>query len=224
MVVGILEDNILFRKSLENFLTILGDYFISFSEGDFSSITEMKQLVQPDIILLDIHLDDVNGVNIMDDLKSMFPQAQIIMITGDTSDEFIMRSVQNGASGYLFKPFTFDDFRNSLINVQENGSFMQPEVLTKLLNTIRLKPDSIADLKRRMNLSDREIEIMDLIKDGLLYKEVAEALKMSYHTVNHHLKNIYLKFNVNSRAQLVAKYLKSGGNPTSKKSQLPKMA
>ena len=208
MVVGILEDNFLFRKSLENYLSILGNVFVSFSEATFSAVAQKKYHIQPDMVLLDIHLDDVNGIYIIKDLKKLFPHAHIIIITGDTSDDFILKSIQNGANGYLYKPFSFDEFRNTITSVQERGSFMQPEALTKLMKLISSKP--VVDLRKKFNLTSREMEIVNLIKDGYLYKEVAETLKLSYHTINHHLKNIYIKFNVNSRSQLVAKYLRNG--------------
>ncbi len=204
--IGILEDNLSLRQTVEDYLRSSESYSIAFSEGAYKDISDKDYETAPDFILLDNHLADVLGIDIIADIKIKFPSSQIIVITGDKTDDFLIKAIENGASSYLYKPFKMADLQNAIQLVNETGSFLKPEVLTKLLGLINQKK-SKPEFSKKELLTQREVDILELIKKGCTYKEISSELNISFHTVNHHLKNLYVKLDVNSKVELVAKYL-----------------
>ncbi len=203
--IAILEDNIGLRETIEDYLSTSDKYKVVFSVGNYQYFVESQATILPDFILLDIHLPDVLGIDIIADIKKLQPGANIIIITGDTDKEFLLQAIENGASAYIYKPFNMIDLEKVLDQVNLTGSFLEPEILTKLLGLINEK--KMADSSMFMEgLTAREEEILLLIKKGQTYKEIAATLNISFHTVNHHLKNVYQKTNVKSKSELIAKY------------------
>jgi DNA-binding NarL/FixJ family response regulator len=204
----ILEDNVVLRRSIEEYLTTTGKYQVTFSGGDGNSMLLWKHEIYPDFILLDIHLNDLSGIDIIKAIKVQFPEAHIIIITGDKSKESLIQAFEFGASAFLYKPFLVSDLDKVIDQVNNTGSFLEPDVLTKLLGLICQKnsPTSLFD---KDDLTTREKELILLIKKGYTYKEMASELKLSFHTVNFHLKNIYAKTNVRSKSELIAKYFQT---------------
>ena len=192
--IGILEDNFNLRQSIEDYLHISGKYRLSFSDADYESIAGKKIENQPDILLLDIHLNDVNGIDLISNLKIMFPEANIIIITG--------------ACGFLYKPFSMAELDHAIVTINETGSFLEPDVLTKLFSTINTS-NSEQGMVAEFNLTHRELEILELLKKGHTYNEIADKLFLSFHTVNHHVKNLYIKANVKSKSELIVKFFRN---------------
>jgi DNA-binding NarL/FixJ family response regulator len=205
--VGILEDNNALRTSIEEYLTATGNYTISFSWSTYLRLFVDEFEVHPDFILLDNHFGDLLGIDIISDIKKKFPSSHVVIITGDKSEEFLLKAIENGASSYVFKPFRMSELVSVLNTVEETGSFLSSELLTKLFYQISRKNEP-ADDPLKAKLTKKEWEVVALIKEGLSYKEIAAKLNITFHTVNHHLKNVYLKLDVQSKSQLLAKYLK----------------
>lgn len=205
--VGILENDISLRQTLENYVTIIRGQEIAFSFGSFKELTENAHKIKPPkVVLLDIHLDDVKGVNIIQNIKKMFTGADVIIITGEYDSTFIMKAIENGANGYLYKPFSASKLEQAISNVETTGSFLDPESLTKLMTMMQLSSGK-KFLRTEDDLTPMEVKIIDLVKKGLTYKEMAQELNISFHTVNFHLKNIYYKMDVKSKAELISLYL-----------------
>lgn len=205
--VGILENDISLRQTLENYVTIIRGQEIAFSYGSFKELTENAHKIKPPkVVLLDIHLDDVKGVNIIQNIKKMFTGADVIIITGEYDSTFIMKAIENGANGYLYKPFSASKLEQAISNVETTGSFLDPESLTKLMTMMQLSSGK-KFLRTEDDLTPMEVKIIDLVKKGLTYKEMAQELNISFHTVNFHLKNIYYKMDVKSKAELISLYL-----------------
>ncbi len=203
--IAILEDNIALRQTIEEYLELSGNYHVVSSVGSFNQFLDSPSSIRPDFILLDIHLPDALGTDVIVNIKKQRPDANIIIITGDTDNNFLLRAMENGATAYLYKPFNMTDLIKVLDQVNLTGSFLEPEILTKLLGLINEKKRADSTVFQE-NLTAREDEILLLIKKGLTYKEIAATLKISFHTVNHHLKNVYQKTNVTSKSELIAKY------------------
>lgn len=201
--VGILEDNNALRKNIEHYLNITSEYFACFSHPGIDSLYLTDIDCQPDFILLDVHLEDTNGIDRIADLQKRFPQAAIIIMTGDTNEQLIMKAFENGAKGYLSKPFALSDTISTMKSLDENGSYLSPATATRLIQMIS-KKTAVVSIKERYELTDRENDILSLLKEGYSYKAIAEKLFISFHTVNHHLKNVYAKMNVHSRSELTA--------------------
>jgi DNA-binding NarL/FixJ family response regulator len=203
--VGILENDKGFRETLEDFISLNGACRIVFSFGSFRELKNFHQTCeQPDFVLLDIHLDDTMGLNIIDEIKLFFQRVNIIVITGDYDERMILKAIQHGASGYLYKPFSTSQLNEAITNIERTGSFLDPETLTKLMSQLIVQKES----KGEVELTSRESKVLELAKMGRTYKEMANEMGVSFHTINFHLKSIYIKMDVKSKAELISKFLK----------------
>lgn len=205
--IGILEDNYTARKSLEELLQLLPEYRIVFSEGDYNAVLNAQQDVHPDIILLDEHLENISGISIIEKLLSKFKNAYIIIITGDKDEELVLKAMEHGAKGFLYKPFSFKDLEKAIKEINSGSVYLEPDTLNTLMGVLNQKHKA-SKLKSEVvaKLTNREKEVLDQLLMGREYKSIAEDLNMSYHTVNHHIKNIYLKCDVKSKGELLANY------------------
>ena len=206
--IGILEDNNSLRQTIVDYLLMTGKYEIAFSEGSFNLINKKLDGVSPDLILLDIHLSDVTGIDIIGDLKKRFADAYIIIITGDKEKDLLLKAIEKGANGYLYKPFSMAELTTAINTVNETGSFLEPEVLTKLFTLINQQRPKVK-FEEQIPFTQREVEILGLLKKGHTYNEMAEILNLSFHTINHHIKNLYLKTKVKSKSELIVKYYRN---------------
>lgn len=208
--IGILEDNFTLRSNIGNYLLATGKYEIIFSAPNVKEACDAAHdsEVAPDVILLDIHLQGENSLEVIACMKEKYLGVTVVIMTGDNNEQFIMQAFENGASGYLYKPFKLGELVSTLEKLEADGSYLQPQVATKLISMLK-KRDVVAELQKQFDLTERETEIIRGLKDGLSYQQIADKLFISYHTVNHHLKNVYLKTDVTSRTELVAQYFNS---------------
>ncbi len=204
--VGVLEDNYTLRQNIEKYLLAMRKYSIAFSASGMTELEKMDGVPTPDYILLDVHLKDGNGLDHIATLKERFADAKVIIMTGDEQNNLIMQAFENGASGYIYKPFKLVEIPETFKKLETDGSYLQPQVATKLISMLK-KRDIIAELQEEFQLTEREADIIRYVKEGLSYKQIGEKLFISHHTVNHHLKNVYLKMDVTSKNELVANYL-----------------
>ncbi len=205
--IGIVEDNQVVRQSLEDLLSVLDGYRVAFSEADYRTVLNSDEFIHPDVILLDEHLENASGSSIIGQLSAKFKNTNIIIITGDKDEQLILKAMENGAKGFLYKPFSINGLEKTIKQLDNGGVHLEPEVLTALMNVIsqnhkanKFKSDVVG------NLTTREKDVLELLLKGLEYKAIAEELNMSYHTVNHHVKSIYLKCDVKSKGELLANY------------------
>jgi len=158
----------------------------------------------PDVMLLDVGLPQMNGIQGIREINSRVPSIAIIMLTVYDDHEKIFEAISAGASGYLLKTADAQAIINAIREVQTGGAPMNPRVARMVLEMLtRFGPPS----KRDYGLSPRESEVLELMSQGLIKKEIADRLGLSYHTVDNHLRNIYSKLHVNTRSQAVAKAL-----------------
>jgi DNA-binding NarL/FixJ family response regulator len=211
--IGILEDNENLRQSIAEYLAFTGKYDVVFSAGSFSDWKREAHTLMPEVVLLDIHLNDVSGIDIIEKLKAIYPETYIMVITGDQDKGFLLKAIERGANGYLYKPFKMGELEHAILTVIETGSFIEPDVLTELFGLLNKKTaDSRVREKPTVALTQREEEILDLLRKGHTYNEMATMLNLSFHTVNHHLKNLYAKTNVKSKSELIVKYYTDKNN------------
>lgn len=204
--VGILEDNDYLRANIVKFLELSGEFTIAFSTGEIEVLKKIKISIEPNYLLLDIHLKGKNGLDEMGEITKLFPKTEIIVITGDLNEQLILKSFSLGARGFLRKPFTMNELLLSIKQTETHGYAMNNRMVASLLKQIH----KTAVKKNKENcaeLTKREAEIVELAKKGFSYKQISDAVGISYHTVNHHIKNIYIKMEVNSRTELLAKFI-----------------
>jgi DNA-binding NarL/FixJ family response regulator len=204
--VVIIEDNELLRDSLMEAINKSGQISCrnSFGSGEAAlDLIEKEELV-PDIILLDIGLPGMNGIELIPELKKLTPSSKILIITVHDDDENVFNAICAGASGYLLKDLSADGIVNSISEVMNGGAPMNSHIAKKVLGMFRdqnVKFDGY-------DLSEREKEILALLVDGLSKKQIAENIFLSHHTVDSHIRNIYAKLEVHSRSSAISKAIR----------------
>jgi DNA-binding NarL/FixJ family response regulator len=158
----------------------------------------------PAVVLMDINLPGINGVECVRRLKPVLPGTQIIMLTVYQNTEHIFNALTAGATGYLLKQTPPAELLAAIRDVHGGGSPMSSHIARKIVQSFHQPTPSSRDGE---NLSPREAEILNLLAQGYLYKEIAEQTGLTYATVHTHIRHIYEKLQVRSRAQAVAKHL-----------------
>ena len=204
--VIIIEDNELLRDSLKEAINKSSDINCkhTFSSGEAALDLIGKDELVPDIILLDIGLPGINGIELIPGLKRLSPSSKIIIITVHDDDENVFNAICAGASGYLLKDMSSEKIVTSINEVMSGGAPMNLHIAKKVLNMFR-------DQNVKSNgydLSERENEILSLLVEGLSKKQIAEKIFLSHHTVDSHIRNIYVKLEVHTRGSAVSKAIK----------------
>lgn len=158
----------------------------------------------PEIILLDIKLPGMSGIEGIRKIKAITPSTLIIMLTVFEDDEKVFNAVCQGASGYLLKSTPADKIKEAIYDVRNGGAAMSPTIAAKVLNMF----SRYSQPKQEYGLTVREKEILQLLVDGFNKKHIADKLFISLHTIDTHLKNIYSKLHVHSQIDVIAKTLK----------------
>jgi DNA-binding NarL/FixJ family response regulator len=167
------------------------------------AVRELPALA-PDVVLMDIQLPGISGIQCAAQLKRLLPTVQILMLTTYEDSDLIFDSLRAGASGYLLKKMTVAEITRAIQQVHEGGSPMSVQIARKVVNHFQQlrKPDSEVE-----QLTPREQEILKLLAHGHYYKEIADQLGITTGTVGVHLHNIYEKLHVSSRTEAVVKWL-----------------
>jgi DNA-binding NarL/FixJ family response regulator len=202
--VVIVEDNEGLQKSLESMLRREpGIQFAgSFASGE--ALLAVVQQVKPQVVLMDINLPGISGVECLRQLKKLLPGFQTVMLTVHDHTQAVFESLSAGANGFLLKPVRAADLLRAIVEVHEGGAPMTPNIARLVVQAFHRSP---APKDPAFELSPREREILELLAKGFLQKEIADQLGISFHTVQTHTARIYEKLQVRSRAQAVAKFL-----------------
>jgi DNA-binding NarL/FixJ family response regulator len=159
---------------------------------------------KPDVILMDINLPGMNGVECVRRLKPLLPQTQILMLTVYEDTENIFNALAAGATGYLLKRTPRAELLDAIRDVRQGGSPMSMHIARKVVQSFQRPNPSPSATD---NLSPREQEVLDCLSHGFLYKEIADKLGISYETVHTYIRRIYEKLQVRTRTEAVAKFL-----------------
>ncbi len=159
--------------------------------------------LRPDVVLMDINLPGMDGVECVRQLARAMPEAQIVMLTVYENTDAIFNSLTAGATGYLLKPVRAAQLIAAIKEVHAGGAPMTSNIARRVVQAFKRLPPEGGPTS---NLSPRESEVLDLLAKGYLVKEIADQLQISYWTVQTHIARIYEKLHVRSRAQAVAKY------------------
>jgi DNA-binding NarL/FixJ family response regulator len=160
---------------------------------------------KPNVVLMDINLPGMNGVECVRRLKQVLPSTQVIMLTVYEDTENIFNALAAGASGYLLKRTPSAELLSAIRQVQQGGSPMTAHIARKVVQSFQKAP---ASAETTEELSPREREVLDCLSQGFLYKEIAEKLGISYETVHTYIRRIYEKLQVRTRTEAVAKFLR----------------
>lgn len=160
---------------------------------------------QPDVVLMDINMAGMNGIECVRRLKALMPKLQVVMLTVYEDTEKIFKALAAGATGYLLKRFTPDELLQAIRDVHAGGSPMSNSIARKVVASFQ-EADR-AGVKQNL-LSEREQAVLDCLAKGLAYKQIGDQLGISINTIRTHLRHIYEKLHVQSRTEAVAKYLR----------------
>ncbi len=201
------EDNTSLREGISFLIQSAAglELLATFSNCD-SVKTDMAQL-KPDVVLMDIDLPGINGIEAAGIVKSVSPKTQVIMLTVFDNEEKIFQAIRNGASGYLLKSTSPAEIIESIFDVNKGGSPMTANVARKVLQFFQRQPKTI---KADYNLSGREVEILKGLVSGYSYKLIAHEYFISIDTVRSHIRHIYEKLHVNSKTEAVLKAINEG--------------
>ena len=203
IAVSIIEDDAPAREILSDWIRrAQGFQFVS-QYGDAESALAKLAADQPEVVLVDINLPGMSGIECVRRLKPVLPQTQFVMVTVYEDSDHIFNALAAGASGYLLKQTPRDELLAALKDVYAGGSPMTSNIARKVVQSFQ-RPTSQTD--ESANLSPREREVLELLARGYLYKEISSSLGISTPTVNTYIRRIYEKLHVRSRAQAVAKY------------------
>jgi DNA-binding NarL/FixJ family response regulator len=205
ITVSIVEDNDKLRGTLARVLN-RAEGFRCLSQ--YSNAEDaLKDLPRncPEVVLMDINLPGMNGVECVRQLKPLIPQTQILMLTVYEDTDNIFKALAAGATGYLLKRTTQAELLEAIHEVHRGGSPMTTHIARKVVQSLQKTPDASQTAE---DLSPREQEVLDCLAQGFLYKEIAEKLGISYETVHTYIRRIYEKLQVRTRTEAVAKFLR----------------
>ena len=210
--VAIVEDHDIFRKRLSELLYFYKELKLSLvadsAEDFFDKLERAQDEETPEVVLMDIELPGINGIEATFELKCNHPNIDIIMFTVFEDDERIFDSIQVGATGYLLKDTPIDDVVNAIKEMKDGGSPISPSIARRVFDMMRNQKEKAETDEVPFDLSPAEIKILEQVIEGKTNKEIAEAVFLSPWTVKTHIKNIYKKMHVNSRAAAVRLALK----------------
>ena len=205
ITVAIVEDDARIRRSLAAMLGTAEDIECV---GQFPNAEDALRKIpalQPRVIFMDIHLPGMSGVDCVRELATIEPKPQIVMLTSYDDSEAIFSSLSAGACGYLLKPIRTTQLLAAVRDVYSGGAPMSGQIARRVVEAFNKPAATPPASPATASLSEREAQILQLLSEGYLYKEIADKLGISYSTVRTHIERIYEKLHVQSRAQAVAK-------------------
>jgi DNA-binding NarL/FixJ family response regulator len=216
--VSIIEDNTGLQDSLVRLIDNSPGFRCSSQHATAESALKEISKVNPEVVLMDINLPGLNGVECVRRLKPLLPGTQIIMLTAYNKIELIYDALSAGATGYLLKQTKPDDLLAAIRDVHEGGSPINSSIARKIVQSFQKTAAVGGEVA---TLSPRESEVLDLLAKGYLYKEISEKLELSFSTVRTHVRHIYEKLHVRSRTEAVTKHLGQMRTPVSAEYTFP---
>lgn len=202
--IAIFEDNRSFRESLEFLVKNEENLELCASFSNTTHLKERVAAVCPDVILMDINIAPVNGIEAVKLLTEHFPLVKICMQTVFDDEDKVFASLCAGASGYILKGSPPDKVVRAILEVAQGGAAFSPSIAKKILLSFQQK-EAPAEF---IQLSEREKEVLKYLVEGYSYKMIADACNISYDTAHTHIKNIYEKLHVNSKGEAVSKAIR----------------
>jgi len=205
--VMLIEDNPDYRSVVELALAEVDDIELisqfGTSEIAIRSLSEADEKNIPDLILLDIRLPGMNGLDAIMEFRQSAPNAKIVIFTQSSQEEDVLRAISLGAAGYLLKSTTVDELIDSIRTVANGGASLDAGVAKFILHTLKSIQTGGREDEDSSLLSDRELQILSLLAEGLVKKEIAKKLSISYATVDTHVGRIYQKLDVSNAPSAV---------------------
>lgn len=205
--LAIIDDNSFLIKAIREKLSFFEDIQIKFSALNGAELlTKLGENHNLDVLLMDIEMPVLNGIEATAIVKQKYPQIKVIMLTAFDNDENIFNAIKAGADGYLLKEVNPTDLHQGIIETLNGGAAMNPSIALKTLKLLRNPIDFDAKTEEEeIKLSPREIEVLEQLSKGLNYNQIADNLILSPSTVRKHIENIYTKLQVHNKLEAIQK-------------------
>jgi DNA-binding NarL/FixJ family response regulator len=205
ITVSIVEDNDKLRGTLAKVLDRAEEFQCLSQYPNAEDALKSLPQDKPNVVLMDINLPGMNGVECVRQLKQLIPETQIVMLTVYEDTDNIFKALTAGATGYLLKRTSQAELIEAIREVHRGGSPMTTHIARKVVQSLQKSPTTSPQAEA---LSPREQEVLDCLAQGFLYKEIAEKLGISYETVHTYIRRIYEKLQVRTRTEAVAKFFR----------------
>ncbi|MEP7171494.1 MAG: response regulator transcription factor [Bacteroidota bacterium] len=200
----IFDDNRNVRESVALLLSTTENMHLTAAFESCKNMLEQIELNKPDVVLMDIDMPSMNGIDALKQLRTKFPLLPVLMLTGFEDDEKVFDSICAGANGYVLKNANMESLIQYIHEAFNGGAPMTPVIARKVLTQFaRIQPVQLQG--EDYNLSSREKDVLQLLVKGKSYKMIADELHISYETVHSHIRRIYQKLQVNSVGEAVSK-------------------
>jgi len=207
--LAIAEDNSFLLRAIEEKISFFEDLQLKFTASNGEDfLRKLKKNSVVDLVLMDIEMPLKNGIETVRELSKAYPQIKVIMLTVFDDEENIYQSILAGANGYLLKEVDPKSLHQAILDTMEGGAAMTPSIAMKALKILR-NPIVPEEKKEEINLTKREIEVLEQTAKGLTYQQIAENLFISPKTVRKHTENIYQKLQVHNKLEAVQKAVKN---------------
>ena len=203
--VSIVDDEADLREHIGGYLQAAGGFKCKSAYASAEEALQHLPQDRPDVVLMDINLGGMDGIECVRQLKALMPEAQVLMLTVFEDSDKIFRALAAGASGYLLKRLSPAKLLEAILDVRDGGSPMSASIARKVVQSFRTAP-ALGD--ETLDLSQREREVLNGLAEGFAYKQIADQLAVSIHTVRNYIRRIYEKLHVRSRTEAVAKFLR----------------
>lgn len=205
--IAITEDNFFLAKAAQDKLSFYDEFKIKFfADNGKDLIQKLEKDANIDLILMDIEMPIMNGIEATAFVKNRYPQIKILILTVFDNDENIFNAIKAGADGYLLKETSPQELQKAINEVLEGGAAMSPSIAFKTLKLLR-NPQEFEAKKPELEvkLSTREVEVLEQLSRGLNYNIIAENLFLSPSTIRKHIENIYTKLQVHNKLEAIEK-------------------
>ncbi len=204
--IAIVEDNIFLQRAIKEKLSLETDLNVKFCANNGIEALEKLEKSRVDLILMDIEMPKMNGIETVLAVKTKFPLIKVIMLTVFDNDENIFNAIKAGADGYFLKDVSHQELCKGIKETMQGGAAMTPSIAAKTLKLLR-EPYVFKNISeyQDFSLTAREVEVLELLSKGLKYSDIADNLFLSVSTIRKHIENIYNKLQVHNKLEAIQK-------------------
>jgi two-component system, NarL family, response regulator LiaR len=204
------EDHKVVREGTRRLLESQNDFAVVGEASDGIEAVDLAKKLKPEIIIMDVSMPRLNGIEATKQIKAVYPNIAILVLTGYDDDEYVFALLEAGAAGYLLKESSGEELIEAIRQVLTGEPVLHPKIMKKVLNRLRTPVEETSSQTPGEVLSDREMEVLRLAAKGMSNMEIADSLTLSVRTVQTHLRSIFNKLGVGSRSEAIVYGLKKG--------------
>ncbi|MCT4562446.1 MAG: response regulator transcription factor [Crocinitomicaceae bacterium] len=202
--IAVVDDQPLMRKVVCDKLHLFDEISLAIQATNGRDLlNQLANNPNVDLILMDVQMDEMDGVEATQIVKSNFPHIKVLMLSVFDDDHSVFEAIKAGAEGYLLKDIDAKGLHQGIVDTMKGGAAMTPSIAIKVLKYLKQQTTEIPEKKESFSLSKRETEVLELLSKGLTYKHISEQLFLSPHTVRKHIDNIYHKLNACSKIEAI---------------------